>query len=103
MRKANGSPAKNIQRDPVLIEAIRRDCKQWQRLRHPGIIRISKPLQESATAFMVETEPIVASLANILGDTRNIDDPSFIRRHTALDPLEVSFDKLYIIYFSSLD
>lgn len=81
----------------MLVEAIRRDCKQWQRLRHPGILKIAKPLQESQTAFMIETEPVRASLANILGDLRNVDDPSAIHRHTALDPLEVRFLGFHIL------
>lgn len=50
----------------------RKGPTQLQRLRHPGILHVLSPLAESKDLLAFVTEPIVASLANILGRQDNL-------------------------------
>jgi hypothetical protein len=42
------------------------------RLRHPGVIRVVQALDESKTTMAIVTEPIFASVANVLGSVDNV-------------------------------
>ncbi|CAG8845429.1 28920_t:CDS:2, partial [Gigaspora margarita] len=42
------------------------------RLRHPSLLEIVEVMEESRTVIIFVTEPILASLANLLGNTKNL-------------------------------
>jgi SCY1-like protein 2 len=50
----------------TFLEVLRRDAQSLSKLRHPFIIRVNKPVEESKTSIMMETEPIITSLSNVL-------------------------------------
>ncbi|CDW52923.1 Pkinase domain containing protein [Trichuris trichiura] len=58
-------------RDAV-IEILRRGVLQLTRLKHPYLITVEHPLEESRDSLAFCTEPIFASLANLLGRIDNM-------------------------------
>jgi hypothetical protein len=53
-----------------LFELMKRDAQLLSRLRHPYLLRVLKPLDESRSALVLVTEPLVGSLANVMDATR---------------------------------
>ncbi|VDM40080.1 unnamed protein product [Toxocara canis] len=56
----------------LFTEVLRRGVAQLTRLRHPRILVIEHPLEESRDSFAFCTEPMFASLANCLGRHENL-------------------------------
>ena len=54
------------------LDIIRADIMQMVKLRHPGVIHVVQGLEENKAAMTVVTEPIFASVANVLGHLDNI-------------------------------
>uniref|UniRef100_UPI00358F0628 SCY1-like protein 2 n=1 Tax=Myxine glutinosa TaxID=7769 RepID=UPI00358F0628 len=63
-----------LDRDPVL-EQMRRGVQQLTRLRHPRLLTVEHSLEESRDCLAFCTEPVFASLANILGKYDNLPSP----------------------------
>ncbi|XP_035674782.1 SCY1-like protein 2 [Branchiostoma floridae] len=61
-------------RDAV-IEAMKRGVTQLTRLRHPRLLTVQHPLEESRDSLAFATEPVFASLANVLGNYENMPTP----------------------------
>ncbi|GAQ85294.1 Protein kinase family protein with ARM repeat domain [Klebsormidium nitens] len=59
-----------------LLDVYRKDAQQLLRLRHPGIVRVIEPLDETKFAMAMVTEPVFCSLANVLKQFDNIKDVS---------------------------
>ena len=51
-----------------LLEILRKSVVQLTKLRHPHILTIQHPLEESRDSISFATEPCFASLANVLGN-----------------------------------
>lgn len=56
----------------AIIDLLRIGAQQLTKLRHPKILAVIQPLEESREALAFATEPVFASLANILGDLSSI-------------------------------
>ncbi|XP_062616324.1 SCY1-like protein 2 isoform X2 [Saccostrea cucullata] len=59
----------------MIIESLKKGVSQLTRLRHPKILSVLHPLEESREALAFATEPVFASLANVLGDHTNVPTP----------------------------
>ncbi|RWS22701.1 SCY1-like protein 2, partial [Leptotrombidium deliense] len=59
----------------VVIERLKKGVSQLTRLRHPSILTVSHPLEESRESLAFATEPVFASLANLLGSHENMPSP----------------------------
>lgn len=57
-----------------LLEVYRKDAQQLLRLRHPGIVRVIEPLEETKFAMAMVTEPVYCSLANVLKQFDNLKE-----------------------------
>ncbi|XP_055586493.1 SCY1-like protein 2 [Uranotaenia lowii] len=55
-----------------IFEIVKRGIQQLTKIRHPQVLTVEHPLEESRESFAFATEPVYASLANILGDTANL-------------------------------
>jgi SCY1-like protein 2 len=55
-----------------LVEVLRRGVAQLTRLRHPQILTVQHPVEESRESLAFATEPVFASLANVLGCHENV-------------------------------
>lgn len=58
--------------EEAFLDLIRQDAAQLMRLRHPGVVRVIQALDESKGAMAMVTEPIFASVANVLGQLDNV-------------------------------
>ncbi|KAI1296515.1 SCY1-like protein 2 [Halotydeus destructor] len=81
----------------VIIELLKKGVAQLTRLRHPGILTVQHPLEESRDSLAFATEPVSASLANVLGSHDNLPSPtpSHIKDHTFFD-VEIKYGLLSI-------
>lgn len=63
-------------RDRELVaEILKQGVAQLTRLRHPSILTVQHPMEESRESLAFATEPAFCSLANILGQTENMPVP----------------------------
>lgn len=58
-----------------VLEILRRGVSQLTRLRHPSVLIVQHPLEESRDSLAFATEPVLASLANLLGQHKNLPSP----------------------------
>ena len=58
-----------------LLEQFKKSISQLTRLRHPQILTVQFPLEESRDCLAFATEPVFASLANLLGRHDNLPSP----------------------------
>ncbi|KAL7631809.1 UNVERIFIED_CONTAM: hypothetical protein RMT77_017884 [Armadillidium vulgare] len=59
----------------LMLDKIRKGVSQLTRLRHPQILTVQHPLEESRETLAFATEPVLASLANVLGRHDNMPTP----------------------------
>ncbi|XP_022351001.1 SCY1-like protein 2 isoform X4 [Enhydra lutris kenyoni] len=58
-----------------IIDSLKRGVQQLTRLRHPRLLTVQHPLEESRDCLAFCTEPVFASLANVLGNWENLPSP----------------------------
>lgn len=51
----------------LVLETLKRGVMQLTKLRHPQVLTVQHPLEESRDSLAFATEPVFASLANVLG------------------------------------
>lgn len=59
----------------VILETLKRGVAQLTRLRHPQILTVQHSMEESRESLAFATEPVFASLANLMGKTDNMPSP----------------------------
>ncbi|XP_045499210.1 SCY1-like protein 2 isoform X2 [Colias croceus] len=59
----------------IMLDILKRGIIQLTKLRHPQILTVQHSLEESRESLAFATEPVFASLANILGNTENMPQP----------------------------
>ncbi|CAD5125987.1 DgyrCDS14167 [Dimorphilus gyrociliatus] len=81
----------------IVISIIKRGVSQLTKLRHPKILSVMHPLEESRDSLAFVTEPVFSSLGNILGDHTNLSSniPSNLQNFK-LFPVEVKYGLLQI-------
>ncbi|XP_028810729.1 SCY1-like protein 2 isoform X2 [Denticeps clupeoides] len=70
----------------LIIDSLKKGVQQLTRLRHPRLLTVQHPLEESRDCLAFCTEPVFASLANVLGQWDNLPSPV---------PTEIKDYKLY--------
>ncbi|XP_014467910.1 PREDICTED: SCY1-like protein 2 [Dinoponera quadriceps] len=60
----------------LVLETLKRGVTQLTKLRHPQVLTVQHPLEESRDSLAFATEPVFASLANVLGNHENIPQPT---------------------------
>ncbi|XP_070555531.1 SCY1-like protein 2 isoform X2 [Ptychodera flava] len=58
-----------------LLEVFKKGVTQLTRLRHPRLLTVQHPLEESRECLAFATEPVFASLGNVLGCHDNLPTP----------------------------
>lgn len=51
----------------LILDSLKKSVQQLTRLRHPSILKVEHPLEESRDCIAFATEPVFCSLANTLG------------------------------------
>jgi SCY1-like protein 2 len=82
----------------LLLEIFKSGPLQLSRLRHPRLLTVDHPLEESNDILAFTTEPISACLANVLGDHSNFQSavPTEVK-DIQLSPLEVKYGLLHVV------
>ncbi|XP_068158038.1 SCY1-like protein 2 [Drosophila tropicalis] len=57
----------------TMLETLRRGVQQLTKIRHPHVLTVQHPLEESRDSLAFATEPVFASLANVVGDSVRSD------------------------------
>lgn len=75
-----------------ILDTLKKGVVQLTKLRHPQILTVQHPLEESRDSLAFATEPVFASLANILGNIDNLPQTAqaALRDYKILD-LEMKF------------
>ncbi|KAF5275855.1 hypothetical protein FQR65_LT04093 [Abscondita terminalis] len=79
----------------MVLESVRRGVLQITKIRHPRILTVQHPLEESRESLAFATEPVFASLANILGETFNMPQPANLSDYKLYD-IEIKYGLLQI-------
>lgn len=58
-----------------ILDILKRGVVQLTKIRHPQVLTVQHGLEESRESLAFATEPVFASLANILGNTTNMPHP----------------------------
>ncbi|XP_059905374.1 SCY1-like protein 2 isoform X2 [Gadus macrocephalus] len=58
-----------------IIDSLKRGVQQLTRLRHPRLLTVQHPLEESRDCLAFCTEPVFASLANVMGRCDHLPSP----------------------------
>uniref|UniRef100_A0A3Q3S615 SCY1 like pseudokinase 2 n=1 Tax=Mastacembelus armatus TaxID=205130 RepID=A0A3Q3S615_9TELE len=58
-----------------IVDSLKRGVQQLTRLRHPRLLTVQHPLEESRDCLAFCTEPVFASLSNVLGQWDNLPSP----------------------------
>lgn len=76
----------------TILDILKKGVVQLTKLRHPQILTVQHPLEESRDSLAFATEPVFASLANILGSTDNLPSASqsHLKNFKTID-LEIKF------------
>ncbi|XP_001358671.2 SCY1-like protein 2 [Drosophila pseudoobscura] len=53
----------------TMLETLRRGVQQLTKIRHPHVLTVQHPLEESRDSLAFATEPVFASLSNVVGDS----------------------------------
>uniref|UniRef100_A0A0V0G6A0 Protein kinase domain-containing protein n=1 Tax=Triatoma dimidiata TaxID=72491 RepID=A0A0V0G6A0_TRIDM len=80
----------------ILIETLKRGVAQLTKLRHPQILVVQHPLEESRDCLAFATEPVFSSLANILGKTDNLPQNNDILNGYKLFDVEIKYGLMQI-------
>lgn len=59
----------------IIIDSLKKGVTQLTKLRHPKILSVLHPLEESRESLAFATEPVFASLSNVLGSLDNMPSP----------------------------
>ncbi|KAJ6851299.1 SCY1-like protein 2 isoform X1 [Iris pallida] len=58
--------------EDAFLDVVRADAARLVRIRHPGVVHVVQALDESKHAMAMVTEPLFASVANVLGNLENV-------------------------------
>lgn len=79
----------------IILETLKRGVTQLTKIRHPQILTVQHPLEESRESLAFATEPVFASLANVLGQTFNMPQPTNLTDYKLFD-IEIKYGLLQL-------
>lgn len=79
----------------IILESLKRGVIQLTKIRHPQILTVQHPLEESRESLAFATEPVFASLANVLGKTTNMPQPANMSDYKLYE-IEIKYGLLQI-------
>lgn len=78
-----------------MLESLKRGIQQLTKIRHPQVLTVQHPLEESRDSLAFAAEPVFASLANVLGETNNMPQPANMSDYKLFDT-EIKYGLLQI-------
>lgn len=81
----------------IMLDICKRSAVQLTKLRHPRILTVHHPLEESRDCMAFATEPIFASLSNVLGNVSNLTNAAQKQlAHHELHEVEIKCGLLHL-------
>lgn len=83
----------------LMLDTLKRGITQLTKIRHPQVLTVQHPLTESRECLAFATEPVFASLANVLGQHNNIPQQPLLEelRLYKLHDVEIKYGLLQLI------
>ncbi|CAO2834419.1 unnamed protein product [Amaranthus hypochondriacus] len=79
------------------LDVLRNDASRLVRIRHPGVVHVVQALDETKNAMAFVTEPLFASVANVLGVLHNVGNvPKELKSAMEMGLLEVKHGLLQV-------
>ncbi|XP_046671260.1 SCY1-like protein 2 [Homalodisca vitripennis] len=80
-----------------ILSSLKRGAAQLTRLRHPQVLVVHHPCEESRDSLAFATEPVFASLANVLGKSENTPSPpNLLLKNYKLFDVEIKYGLLQV-------
>ncbi|XP_066139068.1 SCY1-like protein 2 [Euwallacea fornicatus] len=79
----------------LILESLKHGVQQLTKIRHPQVLTVQHSLEESRDSLAFATEPVFASLANVLGETINMPQPANMSDYKFFD-IEIKYGMLQI-------
>eukprot|EP00878_Enallax_costatus_P038064 GHUV01043206.1.p1 GENE.GHUV01043206.1~~GHUV01043206.1.p1 ORF type:complete len:249 (+),score=59.91 GHUV01043206.1:473-1219(+) len=80
----------------TVFEQQRRSCNQMLRIKHPGVVQVLEPLEETNAQMVIVTEPIFGSLHNVLTQFSDVPTAPDDRLGVSLSQLEIKYGLYHI-------
>lgn len=81
----------------TILEMLKRGVTQLTKIRHPRILTVQHPLEESRDSIAFVTEPILASLSNVLGNHTNMPQMNESNRFPQLHEIEIKYGLIQLM------
>lgn len=78
-------------REPVIPGCATAAVFACLQVKHPGVLKVIEPLEETGGQMVMVTEPVFGSLANVLSQFREVPTAPQDRVSVALSPLEAKY------------
>ncbi|KAI9327549.1 kinase-like domain-containing protein [Obelidium mucronatum] len=82
-------------KDKETCDLLKRDVATLSRLRHPSLLEVSEPADDSKSVLSFASEPLIGCLANVLGNWSNVDKRQ--KQTLELDEIEIQKGLLQVI------
>ncbi|KAK6640752.1 hypothetical protein RUM44_012449 [Polyplax serrata] len=80
----------------VILESLKHGVTQLTKLRHPQILTVQHPLEESRESLAFATEPVLSSLSNALKNQETASSPIGQKKEHKLFDLEIKYGLLQV-------
>mmetsp|Transcript_43917 Transcript_43917/g.71412 ORF Transcript_43917/g.71412 Transcript_43917/m.71412 type:complete len:1056 (-) Transcript_43917:1151-4318(-) len=80
----------------AVLETVKKEASQIARLRHPDVVKVLSPVEETRTSLVYVTEPVMCSLANALHNYANLPTVPQHLRDFELTELEAKLGLLQL-------
>ncbi|XP_055296936.1 SCY1-like protein 2 [Sitodiplosis mosellana] len=81
----------------AILEVLKRGVIQLTKIRHPRVLTVQHPLEESRDSLAFVTESVLASLANYLGNYSNMPSPNESTQFPSLHEIEIKYGLMQLM------
>lgn len=81
----------------AILDTLKRGVIQLTKIRHPRVLTVQHPLEESRDSLAFVTEPVQASLSNYLGNYSNMPSPTEPTQFPSLHEIEVKYGLMQLM------
>ena len=79
----------------VILESLKSGVTQLTKLRHPQILTVQHPMEESRESLAFATEPVFSSLCNVLKNSESLSSSTSIKDYKLYE-IEIKYGLLQV-------
>lgn len=80
----------------VILDSLKYGVTQLTKLRHPQILTVQHPLEESRESLAFATEPVFSSLSNVLKNSDTLSSSTGQKKDYKLYDIEIKYGLLQV-------